>query len=393
LDLLEFQAKELLQRFDIAIPKGRMASDAEAAGRYAARLGCERFVVKAQVQAGERREAGGIRFAASPDGVRATAELLLGKDLLTKQMGGRAQTVRWLIVEEALATTQLLYAAVALDRDNGALSLLVSRAGGEGIEERIAAEPGLIARTPLRIEVNQAVGDFEAAARSIELDPAHIPAAASVFKNLARLAVELDAPQVEINPLALLPDGSLTALDAKITIDDNALFRHPALAELRAAFETETGDPEELSADQHQVNYVALDGNVGMIANGAGLALATLDLIAAAGGRAANFMDVRTTAASLDIAFGASLVLSNPRVRAVIVNVHGGGMQRCDTIAEGLAVAINKSTRKVPIVARLAGNNAEFARVRLQAAGVAVDFADDMAEAAFKAMKAAAGNG
>ncbi len=388
MDLLEFQAKELLSRFDIPIPASRIAEDAEDAEKCARRLQCDRFVVKAQVRAGERREAGGIRFAASPEGVRATAELLLGQRFLTKQMQGRPQTVRWLLIEQAIYASRLLFAAVVLDRASGGLVLLTSRAGGEGIETRAVDEPGLITRTPISIDGQTARADFDRAARAIELSGPAVAAARDVFQKMAQLAVELDAPQVEINPLALTPDGRLIALDAKISVDGNALFRHPALAQMKNAFETETGETEELGADRHQLNYMAMDGDIGIVANGAGLALASLDLVMQAGGRPANFMDIRTTASSLDIAYGLSLILANPQVRAILVNVHGGGMQRCDTIAEGVAVAVRKQPRAIPIIVRLAGNNADFARTRLSAAGVAFREASDMAHAAAMAVAA-----
>lgn len=388
MDLLEFQAKELLSRFDIPIPSSRIADNVEDAEKCARRLRCDRFVVKAQVRAGERREAGGIRFAASPEGVRATSELMLGQRFLTKQMHGRPQTVRWLLIEEAVNASRLLFAAVVLDRATGGLVLLTSRAGGEGIETRAINEPGLITRTPIKIDGQIARADFDQAARAIELDGPAAEAAADVFRKMAQLAVQLDAPQVEINPLALTPDGRLVALDAKISVDGNSLFRHPALAQMKNAFESETGETEELGADRHQLNYLAMDGDIGIVANGAGLALASLDLVVQAGGRPANFMDIRTTASSLDIAYGLSLVLANPQVRAVLVNVHGGGMQRCDTIAEGVAVAVRKQANPVPIVVRLAGNNADFARTRLRAAGVAFTEATDMAQAAAMAVRA-----
>ncbi len=388
MDLLEFQAKELLSRFDIPIPSSRIADNVEDAEKCARRLRCDRFVVKAQVRAGERREAGGIRFAASPEGVRATSELMLGQRFLTKQMQGRPQTVHWLLIEEAVNAARLLFAAVVLDRTTGGLVLLTSRAGGEGIETRAVNEPGLITRTPIRLDGQIAKADFDAAARAIELEGPAAVAAADIFQKMAQLAVQLDAPQVEINPLALTPDGRLIALDAKISVDGNALFRHPALAQMKSAFESETGETEELGADRHQLNYLAMDGDIGIVANGAGLALASLDLVVKAGGRPANFMDIRTTASSLDIAYGLSLVLANPQVRAVLVNVHGGGMQRCDTIAEGVAVAVRKQVKPIPIVVRLAGNNADFARTRLRAAGVAFTEASDMAQAAAMAVQA-----
>lgn len=203
------------------------------------------------------------------------------------------------------------------------------------------------------------------------------------------MAVALDATQVEVNPLALTWDGRFVALDAKVRIDDNALFRHPAFAALSTATEIEDGDPVALGADRHHINYQRLDGDIGLVVNGAGLALATLDSIVEAGGRPANFMDVRTTATSLDVAYGLELIVSNAAVRSILVNVHGGGMQRCDTIAEGLGVAVRKVARHPPLVIRMAGNNAVYAHTVLANNGVAYRAADDMVEASRLAVAAA----
>ncbi len=187
---------------------------------------------------------------------------------------------------------------------------------------------------------------------------------------LATAFVELDATLVEINPLAVTADGRYIAVDAKMTIDDNALFRHPEIGAWRDTVMQEDGDPGELASDRHNINYIGMDGDIGLVVNGAGLALATLDMLKAAGGRPANFMDVRTTATSLDVAFGFDLLLANPALRAVLLNVHGGGMQRCDTIVEGMAISMRRSGRRLPLVVRLAGNNAEFARDRLKTFGI-----------------------
>lgn len=207
-----------------------------------------------------------------------------------------------------------------------------------------------------------------------------------MFARLGRIAATLDATLVEINPLALTDDDRLVALDAKVTIDDNAMLRHPAFATMRAAFQMESGDPEELGADEHQLNYQRLDGDIGLVANGAGLALATLDMITDAGGRAANFMDIRTTASSLDVAYGLELLLASPRVKAILVNVHGGGMQRCDTIAEAIGVAMRRAKISKPLVVRMAGNNAEFARMRLQSYGIRFEEGADMGDAVKRAV-------
>lgn len=382
MQLLEFQAKELLTRFGIAVPRGRISDDASEAGTIARRLGYARFAVKAQVQAGARRASGGVRFAASPDGVKATAALILGQHLVTSQTAPAGEMVRWVLIEEAVEPSRLLYAAVVLDRESGRLRLLAGAEGGDEIEQRAAADASFLASEDIRFGPG-GEPEFDAAglAARLSLEEQVAGRFAEVLSLLVRAAIALDATLVEINPLAVMPDGRLIALDAKLTLDDSALFRHPALAALRAATQVEDGDPEELAADRHHLNYQRLPGNVGVVVNGAGLALATLDMLRDAGVEPANFMDIRTTASSLDVAYGFDLLLANPGVTAILVNVHGGGMQRCDTIAEGVGIAMRRHPRSLPLVVRMAGNNAEFAKVRLDSYGVRFQSAADMREA------------
>lgn len=381
--LHEFQAKELLSRYGIPIPRARVVDDAASARRAAERLGCSRYAIKAQILAGDRLESGAIRFAASPEGVEATAEQFIGQTFTSSQYPG-GEKVRWLLIEEAVAAVHQVYVAITLDRSSGTLKLLTSRAAGTGIRLRAEAEPELIRRTPIELAADGADADFLGAAEAIELSGTLAHEAARIFKEMARLAVELDAIEIEINPLAITADGAFRALDAKIQLDTNALARHPALVGFGEANELVDGDGQELAADRHQLNYTVLDGDIGLVVNGAGLALATLDMIYDAGCRPANFMDIRTTASSLDIAYGVRLVLENPRTRAILVNVHGGGMQRCDTIAEGIAIAMRQTARRIPLVVRFAGNNASFAHTRLAAAGIKFTDAADMADAITK---------
>jgi succinyl-CoA synthetase beta subunit len=392
MNLHEFQAKELLARFGIAVPRGRIADNGADAERIAERLGFSRFVVKAQVQASDRLASGGVRFSASPAGVRFTVDHLLATPFT--KIGGPVggERVRWVLIEEALATMQLLYAAVFLDPAKGALTLMASSAGGEAIERRSAADPALLQAIPLEIIGDKVSGDFVGLASHIGFAGARAEALAEVFSRMAALALTLDATQVEINPLALTWDDTFVALDAKVRIDANALFRHPAFAALSAATEIEDGDPVALGADRHHINYQRMDGDIGVVVNGAGLALATLDQIVEAGGRPANFLDVRTTASSLDVAYGLELILANAAVRAILVNVHGGGMQRCDTIAEGLGVALRKTKRHAPLVIRMAGNNAGYAHTVLANNGVEYAAAGDIASAARMAVEAARSN-
>lgn len=391
MNLLEFQAKELLARAGIATPRGRVAGSADDAERVACRLGLSRFLVKAQVPAGGRAAADGIRFANTPTEVKETAAALLGKRLVTAQTGAAGKLVQWVYVEEVVLDARHLYAAVLLDRNAGSLALLLSGEGGEDIERRAEANPELVTRIDVsRLDAGKRA-EIEAAARRIGLEAAAASSLTALAEDLVGAAFALDATLIEINPLALTADGRLIALDAKITLDDNALFRHPDLAALGTASAVEDGDPQEVEAQRHQLNYMRLDGDIGVVVNGAGLALATIDLLAAAGGKPANFMDIRTTASTLDVAYGFELILSNPRTRAVLVNVHGGGMQKCDTIAEGIGIAMRRAARPVPIVVRFAGNNAQFALTRLKSYGVPFIEADDMREAADQAAAAARG--
>ena len=392
MNLYEFQAKELISRFGIEIPRGRVAGTAEDAERLARRLAFPRFAIKAQIHGGARGSAGGVRFAASPEEARAITSQLLAKPLVTSQTKPAGEKVRWVYVEEAFEIAREFYAAVTLERSNGELVLLVSREGGMAVEEKVAADPAAIGRFPLSLVLGQSAptGDFAGAAHRLGLHGAPAAAAATAFANMARVAAELDATLVEINPLALTSDGRMIALDARLTVDPNALFRHPALAALRAQIQIEDGDPMELAADRHQLNYQRMNGNIGVVVNGAGLALATLDMLIDAGGRPANFMDIRTTATSMDIAYGFEVILENPTTRVILVNIHGGGMQRCDTVAEGVAIAQRRARRAVPLIVRFAGNNADFARTRLKGSGVAFIEAKDLTEAVARVMAALA---
>jgi len=387
MNLLEFQAKELLSRYGVAIPRGRVAGAPDDAERVAVRLGLSRFIVKAQVHAGDRMAAGGIRFAADPIAVRAVADGMLGRRLATSQTGPQGQPVRWVYIEEQVIDARHLYIAILLDEEAGRLVLMLAAEGGDDIEERARTRPDLVVRVPLSADAGNSeiagavarIGLPEAAARALE----------RLARALVTAAHELDAVMIEINPLALTSDGRLIALDAKIALDDNALFRHPELAALHHVSETEDGDLEALEAQRHQINYVRLDGDIGVVVNGAGLALATLDLLTEAGGRPANFMDIRTTASSLDIAHGFGLIAGNERVRAVLINIHGGGMQRCDTVAEGIAVALRRAQRPLPLVVRFAGNNADFATTRLADSGASFETATNMWDGAQRAVAAA----
>jgi len=381
MNLLEYQAKRLLGRFAVATPIGQVAASETEAFEAARRLGCDRFAVKAQVPVLARGALNGIAFASTPDQVRSQARAMIGKPL-----GGDkrlpSHIVQQVLVEERIENVREMYAAVTLDRSAGKLVLLASHSGGEGIEERAAADKGLIRRLDLTLENNKVVADFAWLAGEIAETPPVASGLANLFRDLADAAVAYDATLIEINPLALTNDGRLIALDVKMTVDDNALYRRPELALLRQENDRIASTATELEAQRFQINYVPFEGDIGIVVNGAGLALATYDLVVDAGGRPANFMDVRTTATSLDIAHGLGLLLANPAVKSILVNVHGGGMQRCDTIAEGIGIAFRRQQRQVPLVICMAGNNAQFARTVLENSGIRYVDVGDMAEAA-----------
>jgi succinyl-CoA synthetase beta subunit len=311
---------------------------------------------------------------------------MLGRKLVTAQTGPAGRVVKRVYVETGLQSRLDLSLAVMVDRSSGEVVALGSRQGGDDIEER--ASRGEVRIEKLGLGTGAAPDPAARAdfAARLGLDGATAAAFAEIVGNLARAFVELDASLIEINPLAVVGDGDLVAFDAKMVIDDNALFRQPDMAALRDEDET---DPVELQAQRHQLNYVRLDGDIGLVVNGAGLGLATLDLVREAQGRPANFMDIRTTATSLHIAYGFGLLLDNPAIKAILVNIHGGGMQPCDTVAEGLGIAHRKSGRSVPIIVRLAGNNAAFARSRFVNFGCPIIECPDMGSAAQRAVAVA----
>lgn len=385
----EFQAKTLLAPYGLRVPDGGVAISPREAGEIAGRLEGSGVMVKAQIHAGGRKHAGGIRAADGPAEAEAAAGALLGSMLATAQTGPEGLKVRSVLVEAAITVVRELHLALLIDSSSGEVMLIGSAKGGADIEEQAAS--GAVRVNQLRLGTGreprpEAVAQFVA---DLALDGALHEQGCALIDGIRRAFVELDASLIEINPLAVTDAGTLMALDVKMVLDDNALFRHADLAALRDEDETDLVD---LQAQRHQLNYVRLDGDIGMVANGAGLGLATLDMVVAAKGRPANFMDIRTTARSLDIAHGFRLLLDNPATRAILINVHGGGMQPCDAIAEGLGIAMRRTGRSLPLVVRFAGNNADFARSRLRNFGCAVIDCPDMWSAASKAV-ALAGKG
>ena len=385
MNIHEHQAKTLLSSYGLTAPAGGIAETPQQAADLARALGGEAWMVKAQIHAGGRGKAGGVRRAGGPKAAAQAAEALLGQRLVTAQTGSAGRQVKRVLVEQAHAIERELYLALLVDRTAGRLALLGATKGGEVIEERAAADPDAI----LRMTIDPAVGltpeQAAAMAEDLGLEGSTATQAARLMQGLARAFVETDASLIEINPLAVTREGTLLALDVKMSLDDNALFRHPEHEALR---DEEEVDPSELEAQRYEVNFVKLDGNIGCVVNGAGLALATIDLLEAKGGRPADFMDIRPTATREQVATAFGMVLDNPKVEAILVNVYGGGVLKCDTIGEGIAAAMRGRSRELPLILRAAGTNADICRKALTAQGVPVRFAGDMAEAAALAVAA-----
>jgi succinyl-CoA synthetase beta subunit len=370
----------------VPAPRGAIARDVEAARDAARELGGSAWAVKAQILAGGRGKAGGIKIAESPDAVASAARELLGSTLVTEQTGAAGRKVASVYIEERIAATRELYLAILVDRASGRVAFLTSAEGGEDIEEAVARDPARIDKLIIDPAEGPDDADLRQAATGLGLDGAAAEAAVALMRGLYKAFLELDASLIEINPLALTETGELRAVDIKLNLDDNALFRHPELEALR---DPDDLDPTEMEAARYEINYVKLNGDIGCMVNGAGLALATLDAIGRAGGAAADFMDVRPVATREQIATGFRLVLTNPKIKAILVNVFGGGILRCDTLAEGIAMAVRAHGLQVPLIVRAAGTNMEIAKKALVSQGVAVTFADDMAEAAEMAVQAA----
>ncbi|HWZ61595.1 MAG TPA: ADP-forming succinate--CoA ligase subunit beta [Steroidobacteraceae bacterium] len=387
MNLHEYQAKELFRGCAIPVPAGKVASSPAEAVAAAEALGGSVWVVKAQVHAGGRGKAGGVKLARDLESVRAAAAAMLGTRLITKQTGPEGLPVDRVYVECGSDIARELYVSMTLNRERGRIALIASAAGGMEIEEVAAETPEKI----LSVDVHPAAGlqgyQVREIAYGLKLESPQIKQFQALAVALYRLYVDKDLSLVEINPLIVTRQGSLLALDAKIDVDANALFRHPELAALRDASQE---DPMERRASEHDLNYVSLDGNIACMVNGAGLAMATMDLIKLHGGAPANFLDVGGGATAERVTAAFELILSNPRVRAVLVNIFGG-IVRCDLIAEGVIQAVKKVGVRVPVVARLEGTNAEAARAMLAKSGLKITPADDLTDAARKVVALAKG--
>ncbi|HKW41543.1 MAG TPA: malate--CoA ligase subunit beta [Gemmatimonadales bacterium] len=384
MDIHEYQAKELLSSFGVPVPKGGVAYSADQAVYRASEIGGTRWVVKAQIHSGARGKAGGIRVCTSDSDVRQAAKELLGRTLVTSQTGPEGLPVHRLLVEQALPIARELYVGLVLDRRRERVVVVAHPHGGMEIEEIAHREPAAI----LREEVEPAVGMQTFQARELAfglgLQPAQVSQAVTAILGAYRAFRELDATMVEINPLVDTTEGQVLALDVKMSFDDNAMFRRPNVAELRDYAQE---DPREAEAAERGLSYVALDGDIGCIINGAGLAMATMDMIQHAGGEPANFLDIGGGASPDRVAAAFRLVLSDRKVRAILVNVFAG-INRCDWVAEGVVQAVRKVAVPVPLVVRLAGTHVEEGRRILKDSGLPILTADTLSEAANKVVAA-----
>ena len=380
MNLHEYQAKEVFRTYGIPVPAGKVAASAAEAAAAAQALGGTVWVVKAQVHAGGRGKAGGVKLVRDLDAVRAAAAGMLGKRLVTQQTAAEGLPVGRVYVEVGSEIAREIYLSLTLNREKSRVALIASAAGGMDIEEVAHRTPEKI----LSVTIHPAAGLQPHQARELAFGLGLSGSQISEFQALAsalyKLYIEQDLSLVEVNPLIVTKAGGLVALDAKINLDANALFRHPQLAQLRDASQE---DPMERQAAEHDLNYVSLDGDIACMVNGAGLAMATMDLIKLHGGRPANFLDVGGGATSERVTAAFELILSNPKVRAVLVNIFGG-IVRCDIIAEGVINAVKKVGVRVPVVVRLEGTNAEAARALLAKSGFTITPADDLTDAARK---------
>jgi succinyl-CoA synthetase beta subunit len=382
----EYQAKEVLRKYGVITPRGYPCFSVDEAVEAAKKLGGKVWVVKAQIHAGGRGKGGGVKVAKSLDEVKQYAGQVLGMQLKTHQTGPGGQKVRRLLIEEGADIKKELYLGMVVDRGSQRVALMASSEGGMDIEEVAAKTPEkihkVIIQDPLK---GLADKDAEDIARKIGVPGDSVPQARDLLKALYKAFDETDASLAEINPLILTGDGKVVALDAKMNFDDNALFRHPEIVALR---DLDEEDPAEIEASKFDLNYIQLDGNIGCLVNGAGLAMATMDIIKLYGGSPANFLDVGGGASTEKVTEAFKIMLRNPRLRAILVNIFGGIM-KCDVIAQGVVAAAREVKLGVPLVVRLEGTNVDLGKKILAESGLPIISGSNMADAAQKVVKAA----
>jgi succinyl-CoA synthetase beta subunit len=376
----EYQAKELFSKYGVPIPRGGVAFTVDEALAVARSLGTYPVVLKAQIHAGGRGKGGGVKLAKSEEEVKQYAKELIGMRLVTHQTGPEGKIVRKILVEEGLPISQELYFGMLPDRRTGTIAMMASLAGGMDIEEVAAKEPEKI----ITVYVDPLIGLQPFHTRQLVYGLGLSPDISKIFtsmvSNLYRLFMDYDCSLVEINPLVITSDGRLIALDAKVNFDDNGLFRHKDILAYR---DLDEEDPFEVEASKYNLNYIRMDGNVGNMVNGAGLAMATMDLIKLAGAEPANFLDVGGGASAEMVENGFRIILSDPNVKAVLINIFGG-ILRCDVLAQGIVEAAKKVEVKVPVVIRMEGTNVEKGREILQQSGLNLIVATDLNDAAQK---------
>ena len=384
MNIHEYQAKALLKDYGVNVLAGQVAYTPDEADAAARALGGPIWVVKAQIHAGGRGKGGGVKLARSVEEVRQLADQMLGMNLVTHQTGPGGRQVRRVYVEDGCAIARELYLAALIDRGSSRVTLMASSEGGVDIEEVAAKTPEKI----IRVALDPAIGFQPFHGRQIAfglgLEGKQVGKAVGFMRGLHRAFTELDASLVEINPLVVTEGGDLVALDAKMNFDGNALYRQPKVLELRDLDEEE---PREIEASRHELNYIKLDGNIGCMVNGAGLAMATMDIIKLHGGAPANFLDVGGGANKERVTAAFKLLLSDPKVEGVLVNIFGGIM-RCDVIAEGIVAAAREVNLGVPLVVRLEGTNVDLGKQILRESGLTITAASDLADAAEKVVAA-----
>jgi succinyl-CoA synthetase beta subunit len=382
----EFQAKQLFGQFGVPVPRGREITSPEAGAAWAEELNTPVFVVKAQIHAGGRGKAGGVKITKDKAAVHGLVKELIGKTLVTHQTGPKGREVRRLLIEEGAAIAKELYVSLLVDRDSGWPVFIASTEGGMEIEEVAAHRPEKI----IRETIDPAVGFQSYNGRNIAfalglpaMEPAVVNPFIQMLGNLYRLFMEKNAAMLEINPLVITGDKKLIALDGKVSFDDNALFRHADVQQMRDLHEE---DPLEIEAGENNLNYIKLDGNIGCMVNGAGLAMATMDVIKLAGSEPANFLDVGGGATKETVAAGFRILLKDPNVKGIFINIFGG-IVRCERIAHGVIEAAKEVKINVPLVVRLQGTNADEGRKLLAESGLKLEVANDLWEAAQKIVK------